>query len=171
MNTRKAYQMLVVVLFFAFISLISRSIIYLILSVAIAIMIISLLTNAKKMRSTYGVPSQKHHVEKDQNISLHKFLVVTAVMGGVLIGYGSLAFKENSIFHQLITVPKESYIAIPIIIAGFVIGLSSLYFIIREMLSDGIQNGNSAQFCGECSTKAKKNHNYCHKCGAELTKR
>lgn len=175
MNTRKAYRMLVVVLFFAFVSLISRSIIYLILSVAIATMIIFLLSSAKKARIEHGENyKQIDSLSKDQNIGLHKFLIVTTVIGGLILGYGSLFFAENSIFHQFVTIPEQLYLAILIIIAGFIIVLTSLYYIILELLGGGTPNKKRIPdaktiFCGHCGAKNKADHTYCSSCGTELT--
>nr|WP_261179236.1 hypothetical protein [Anaerobacillus sp. CMMVII] len=133
MDTKKAYRMLIVVLFFAFVSLISRSIIYLVLSVAIATMIIFLLSSAKKVKNGTSQQGRKQQ-SNDQNVALHKFLLVTTVIGGLIIGYGSLYLPRIRFFQQFITVPEQYYIAILIIIAGFTIVLFSLYFILREML-------------------------------------
>ncbi len=163
MNTKKAYQMLVVVLFFAFVSLISRSIIYLILSVAIATMILSLLKNAKK--ATDGQLAAKKTLA-NQDIKLHKFLIVTTIVGALMIGYGSLYYSDNSIFEQLISTPTHLYTAILIICGGFFIVLSSLYFIIREILV--ADKGTSNHFCEHCGTKNKSKHLYCSNCGERL---
>lgn len=167
MNFRKAYQMLIVVLFFAFISLISRSIIYLILSVAIATMIISLISNAKKTgRFQNKVVGEKN--KADENIRLHKFLLITTIVGAFIIGYGSLYFKQDSIFHQLITVPTELYLAVIVIIAGFIIVLGSLYFIIVEMLSTTVEKKQQRNNHCQCGAKINSNHTFCPSCGQAL---
>jgi uncharacterized membrane protein YedE/YeeE len=174
-NTRKAYRMLVVVLFFAFVSLISRSIIYLILSVAIATMIMFLLSSAKKTRNQQGLKNNQTVGKKDQNIRLHKFFIGTTVIGALILGYGSLFFAETTFFHQLVTVPNQLYVAIVIIFAGFSIVLISLYFIIREMLGVNVKNNKGTQskqsiYCGNCGTKNNPDHTYCSSCGTEISK-
>jgi hypothetical protein len=174
-NTRKAYRMLVVVLFFAFVSLISRSIIYLILSVAIATMIMFLLSSAKKTRNQQGAKINQTVVDNDHDIRLHKFLIGTSVIGVLMLGYGSLFFAETTFFHQLVTIPNQLYVAIVIIIAGFSIVLISLYFIIREMLGVNVRNSKVSQrkqslYCGNCGAKNNPDHTYCSSCGTELTK-
>ncbi|RXJ04046.1 hypothetical protein DS745_01260 [Anaerobacillus alkaliphilus] len=166
MDTKKAYRMLVVVLFFAFISLISRSIIYLVLSVAIATMIVFLLSSAKKAKREQGVQTSSTKASGDQDIRLHKFLIVTTVIGALMIGYGSLFFTENPYFQQFISIPTQFPLAILIMIGGFGIALSSLYFIIREMLSTGAEK--SGDRCEFCRAKNNPEHRYCFKCGKQL---
>jgi uncharacterized membrane protein len=134
MNRRKGFKLLIVVLFFAFISLISRSIIYLILSVAIASIILFLLSGDRKNRKVTDI-TQKNVPKKDVNKGLNTFLFVIAIFGGLILGYGSLFFMNETIFHHWITLPDQLIVALVLIFLGFGILLSSLFFIIKEVIS------------------------------------
>lgn len=168
MNTRKGYQMLVVVLFFAFISLISRSIVYLVLSIAIATIIVFLLSsNKKKMK---GAAAVSHPVEIQGKNKLQGILLFVAAVGLLLTGYGVLYFTENPFFRG-VPLPKESYIAVLIILGGFLIVLISLYLVIKRYLAVGanIEANEEIIYCGNCRQKNDRHHTYCSKCGKKLS--
>ncbi|OIJ15753.1 hypothetical protein BKP35_01820 [Anaerobacillus arseniciselenatis] len=163
MNTRKAYRMLIVALFFIFISLISRSIIYLVLSVAIATMIIFLLSSNKKLKSDGNEKKQTEIIEV-QNRRLSSFLWVAVVIGALLLGYGSLYFTENTIFHQYVPLPEQVMTAISLTTIGAGVTLTSLFFIIRESL---VVKQNVI-ICQQCKAGNNGNHLYCHSCGQKI---
>lgn len=171
MDTRKGYKMLVVVLFFAFISLISRSIIYLVLSVAIATMILFLLgSNKNKIKQGRKVEKV---VVKEKNKLLQIFMLVIAISGGLILGYGSLFFMEETIFHQYLSLPKQTYIAVLLIVFGFTTVLFSLFFIIKAELGIVSNKGqkkyiDSSIYCGFCGTENNEKHTFCCSCGKQL---
>lgn len=131
MNTRKAYRMLIVVLFFAFISLISRSIVYLILSVVIATIIVFLLSNAKKKDNKNSVEQQTEVTKKKRNSFIGILSVIMGV-GVLLVGYGSLYFWEKPNFLQLIPLPEQLVTVMILFAVGCLVVLGCLYFMIKE---------------------------------------
>ncbi|OIJ14739.1 hypothetical protein BKP37_07095 [Anaerobacillus alkalilacustris] len=135
MNTRKAYRMLIVVLFFAFISLISRSIVYLILSVLIATIIIFLLGNAKKKDKVNNV-IHTSLAPKDKGNLLVKILLVVMAVGFLLIAYGALYFIEAPYFLQIIPLPEQYLTVIAILAVGCFVIVGSLYYFIKELLNE-----------------------------------
>lgn len=164
MNTRKAFRMLIVALFFIFVSLISRSIIYLVLSVAIATIIIFLLSSNKKVGKVDNVKQQMDMIEiKNKRFAL--FLWIMLVVGAMVLGYGSLFFTENTFFHQFLPLPEQLLVAILLTVLGFCLVLGSLYFLIRESLNVNAQTVISCEHCG-----ARNNHShlYCHSCGEKI---
>lgn len=172
MNTRKGYKMLVVTLFVAFISLISRSIIYLVLSVAIASIIIFLLSSDKKARKRQ-VGKQAAVIEKESNKRLTTFLWATTIVGGLSLGYGSLFFTTETFVHQIIPFPNQLISAIIFISVGFSAVLGSIYFLLREGLmitnkKATKMSATTAVYCSHCREQNNSNHTYCSSCGQPL---
>lgn len=168
MNTRKGYRLLIVVLFFAFISLISRSIIYLVLSVAMATMILFLLSGAKKNEKVKTEKQQVSVVVEEQNNILSRFLWIVFMIGGLVLGYGSLFFTEETFIHQLIPMP-DKFVAYMLVILGFCMILSSLYFLIKQFLYVGGSKTVQVIYCTFCGTKNDKKHSFCSSCGKPLS--
>lgn len=173
MNTRKGYKMLVVALFVAFISLISRSIIYLVLSVAIASIIIFLLSSDKKARKKQ-VGKEAVGIGKESNKKLTIFLWITTITGGLSLGYGSLFYTTETLLHQIIPLPDQFSKAIIFICVGFSIALGSIYFLLREGLTTTNRkrtktSATTAVYCGNCGEKNNDTQAYCSSCGQPLT--
>ncbi|WNF38118.1 hypothetical protein RJD24_06740 [Bacillaceae bacterium IKA-2] len=171
MNTRKGYKMLIMALFVAFISLISRSIIYLILSVAIAAIIIFLLSSDKKARKAQP-GKQTAVMAKEANKKLITLLWVTTIFGGLSLGYGALFFTSETVFHQIIPLPDQHYSAMIFISVGFSGVLASIYFLLREGLTVTKKakqvSATSPVFCGHCGQQNNGSHAFCSSCGQKL---
>lgn len=172
MDTRKGYKMLITVLFFAFISLISRSIIYLVLSVTIATMIIFLLSSNKKAKKMQAGKQNKDN-SKESNKKLNITLWATTIIGVLALGYGLLLFTTDTIFHQILPMPEEFFIAIIFIIVGFSVFLSSLYFLLRQSLTVNTTKAKQLSVktdavCSHCGDQNNRNHAYCSNCGQQL---
>lgn len=173
MNTRKGYKMLVMALFVAFISLISRSIIYLVLSVAIASIIIFLLSNDKKARKMQ-TGKQTAVIVKESNKKLTTFLWATTIFGGLSLGYGSLFFTTETVFHQIIPLPDQHYSAMIFVSVGFSAVLASLYFLLREGLTTVTNkkvkqvSATTTVYCGQCGEQNNGNYAFCSSCGQKL---
>ncbi|ADH99566.1 hypothetical protein [Salisediminibacterium selenitireducens] len=116
MNRAKSYKLLLVVLFVLFVSLISRSILYLAVSMTVAVIIIVLLTRDMKQKPVQSGKSSAEY--NDTNRSIEKknresafFPLMLTVFGATALLYGfSGVFTTDSIFHSLDLMTDEAFV-------------------------------------------------------------
>ncbi|MCD8508598.1 MAG: hypothetical protein LRY73_00915 [Bacillus sp. (in: Bacteria)] len=134
MNRSKSYRLLIILLFIAFISLISRSLIYLIISITIAFIIILLLSKDKARRLSDA--SEKIIVEEPQVIKkknqLSTYIVLS--LGVILLSYGIAGyFHTQSIFNDM-GILNDPFLHTLAIIIGGIMTLSSFVFLLKKYL-------------------------------------
>ena len=123
MNRGKSYRILAVIMFIAFISLISRSIIYLILSLTIGVIIITLLKNDNKDKEKASSQPVNNKGAVEKTGLLKRFLpYILLLSGSIMLAYGlGGLFALNTMFHQT-DVMTDS----PLILSFFSIGGAGL---------------------------------------------
>lgn len=135
MNRSKSYRLLIVLLFFAFISLISRSLIYLIISLTIAILIILLLSkDIRKKGSTTRVGKETPPTEgKPQKGQITNFILL--IGGIVLIAYGITGyFHTGSTFAQFGLMINDPFLLILAMAIGGLITIYSFIVLLKKYL-------------------------------------
>ncbi|WP_280768143.1 hypothetical protein [Salipaludibacillus daqingensis] len=146
MNRGKSYRILIVLLFFAFISLISRSIIYLVISLTIAVLIIVLLSRDVKDRerrkqiNTISKSSAKNHtVNVSGGMTLNDsltFPILFFISGLIMASFGFTGyFQVEGVFHQLGWMTDEVFVQLVFLIVGILLILYGFTVILKKWLS------------------------------------
>lgn len=140
MNRGKSYRILIAFLFFAFISLISRSLIYLVISLTIAILIIILLSKDVKERER-----QKQLKPQDKTVKLAAesssstaitFPVLFFIAGTIMASFGFTGYFEvEGIFHYLGWMTDETFVLLVFLIVGILLILYGFTAILKKWLS------------------------------------
>ncbi|PYZ94584.1 hypothetical protein CR194_03365 [Salipaludibacillus keqinensis] len=147
MNRGKSYRILIIVLFFAFVSLLSRSLVYLVISLTIAVLIIVLLSRDVKQRERNNrevkntIPNtetskDQFAVERTTKIADYSLAGIFLVLGVLMGSYGLTGFFEiEGIFHQLGWMTEESFVIIVFIVVGMLLILYGLSILLKRWLS------------------------------------
>lgn len=140
MNRAKSYKLLLVVLFVLFVSLISRSILYLAISMTVAVIIIVLLTRDMKQKP---IQSGKNRTEsndtgrskEEKNHSTAFFPLMLTVFGAIALLYGfSGVFTTDSIFHSLDLMTDEVFVMYFFFLFGVTIFIYGLTLMLNHYL-------------------------------------
>ena|SRR5690554_2819421 len=137
MNRGKSYRVLAVMLLIAFISLISRSLIYLVISLTIAVIIIMLLSKDVKERQTAAQQTihEKSSVHGKKRRLGMAIPIVFSLLGVIMASYGLTGiFELETIFTQLDMMVEESFILISSIVIGILLALYGLTLTIKKWL-------------------------------------
>ncbi|UTW69690.1 hypothetical protein KHA80_00870 [Anaerobacillus sp. HL2] len=119
-----------------------------------ATMILFLLSGAKKNEIVKTEKQQVNIVVEEQNNLLSRFLWIVLMIGGLVLGYGSLFFTEETFIHQLIPMP-DKFVAYMLVILGFCM-ISSLYFLSKQLLYVGGSKTVQVIYCSFCGRKNDK---------------
>jgi len=137
MNRGKSYRVLALMLLIAFISLISRSLIYLMISLTIAVIIIMLLSKDVKERQTSSQQQTMHekHVGQAKKRKGIFLPIGFSLLGVIMISYGLTGiFELETIFTQLNLMVEESFILISSIVIGIILALYGLTLTVKKWL-------------------------------------
>ncbi|MBU9722098.1 MULTISPECIES: hypothetical protein [Bacillaceae] len=137
MNRSKSYRILILLLFFAFISLVSRSIIYLVFSLAVAFLIILLLSRDKKVQ--HRRQEENIRTESEDNVGGEKkhqsnkhiiIPIIIAFIGFLIVYYGYSGYHDmESIYHKVgwVTGDESTSLLLFSIVLGVFLLIYGLY--------------------------------------------
>ncbi|WP_416149788.1 hypothetical protein ACM26V_01960 [Salipaludibacillus sp. HK11] len=146
MNRGKSYRILSVILIFAFVSLISRSIIYLVISLTIAVLIIVLLSRDVKERERLKKNNNEmgrsisnksgHQSAVSTSTSTMIFPILLFIVGAILVIFGFNGYFEvEGVFHRLGWMENEHFVFLVFLIGGIVLSLYGFTTILKKWLS------------------------------------
>lgn len=136
MNRGKSYRLLIILLFFAFISLISRSLIYLIISLTIAFIIVVLLSKDKtqKLRQQSSEKIILEDVSKPEKRGSQVLSFILLSLGVFLLAYGITGYLQvQSLFNDVVYL-NDPFLHILAIIVGGMLTLYSFVALIKKYL-------------------------------------
>ncbi|MBU9711314.1 hypothetical protein [Evansella tamaricis] len=134
MNRIKSYRIATLLLFFAFISLISRSIIYLILSLTVAFLIIILLSKEKKRKG--DEPPRPRVKEKDMQRTMYLFPIFFTGIGFLMLSYGASGILDyNTVYHQLGWMVHETFLLLFFLFTGVFLFLYGITHFLKRWFS------------------------------------
>lgn len=136
MNRGKGYRLLALLLIIAFISLISRTISWLILSLTIAIIVISLLAKDLKDRKNgqqlYETKSKEQKRKNKEFFIPFTFLII----GIMMTSYGLTGlFNVESIFVHFHLMVEEPFVLIASVLIGLLLSIYGLTLALKKWLS------------------------------------
>lgn len=140
MNRPKSYRLLLVVLFIVFVSMISRSILYLVISMTVAVIIIFLLSKdmklksgvPKKDQSTPTVTGDEYQVKEGKGI----YSIALTLLGAVAIFYGfSGIFTTDSLFHATDLMTDDAFVQYFFFILGLTLFIYGSSLLLKQYLS------------------------------------
>ncbi|MCE7793209.1 hypothetical protein K8O68_12350 [Salipaludibacillus sp. CUR1] len=146
MNRAKSYRILIILLFFAFVSLLSRSLVYLVISITIAVLIIVLLSrdvkererrsDEKSLGNMAGKGNGSHEKKDTGSPLLYVFPILFLALGALMASYGfSGYFDLEGIFHKLGWMSPEPFVHIVFLLVGILLGLYGLTALLKKWLS------------------------------------
>lgn len=148
MNRGKSYRILITFLFFAFISLISRSLIYLVISLTIAVLIIVLLSRDVKEKeslkqsmrngvSTSGIAGQANSGSlKNASSTALTFPVLFLITGAIMTTFGFTGYFDiQGVFHYLGWMTDETFVLLVFLIVGLFLLLYGATSLLKKWLS------------------------------------
>lgn len=138
MNRAKSYKLLLVVLFILFVSLISRSILYLAVSMTVAVIIIALLTKdikQKPEKSNSNGQEQSIDQNANKNDESAFFPVLLTCFGAVALFYGfSGVFTSDSMFHAMDVMTDEAFIIYFFFLFGVTVFIYGVTLMLKHYL-------------------------------------
>ncbi|SER41900.1 hypothetical protein [Salipaludibacillus aurantiacus] len=146
MNRAKSYRILIILLFFAFVSLLSRSLVYLVISITIAVLIVVLLSrdvkdrerrNDEKSLENRAGKGKGSYEKKDSGSPFsYVFPILFLASGALMASYGFTGYFEiEGIFHKLGWISREPFVQIVFFLVGIFLGLYGLTALLKKWLS------------------------------------
>ncbi|AOM82874.1 hypothetical protein [Salisediminibacterium beveridgei] len=140
MNRPKSYRLLLVVLFIVFVSMISRSILYLVISMTVAVIIIFLLSKDMKSKTSdrsddRRSPNTSAETYQD-TIDKGIFPMALTLLGAVAIFYGfSGIFTTESLFHATDLMTNDVFVQYFFFILGLTLFIYGSSLMLKRYLS------------------------------------
>ncbi|MFA9556219.1 hypothetical protein ACERII_02765 [Evansella sp. AB-rgal1] len=134
MNRGKSYRVLTVIFFIAFISFITRSLLYLFFSVIMAFIIIILLRkDASKRKRETPIFSNRRQNDKSSNYSLVTMIIFIIGLFMLLYGFSGVFLSDN-LFRTMGVMVEELFVHILFLLIGLFLTIYSLTVILVSWL-------------------------------------
>lgn len=141
LNRPKSYKLLIISLFILFISLVSRSLIYMGISITVAAAIIFLLTkDMKEKREHHGSSNENRLSEKEEKRratagKFSSFGLIVMLLGASMIFYGGVGlFTQDHFLYQTGIMSEQPFVLYTFFILGAVLLFYGVYQIIFQYL-------------------------------------
>ncbi|SES32474.1 hypothetical protein SAMN05444126_1344 [Salisediminibacterium halotolerans] len=143
LNRPKGYKLLIISLFLVFISLVSRSLIYMGISISVAAAIAFLLTKDTSERRKPAMNEQKHQSQEDGkevkktagNVSIIGWLFLLTGIAMAFYG-GAGLFSDEHLLHRTEIMTDDLFALYTFFVLGIFASFYGLYQIIFQYLSE-----------------------------------